>query len=96
MDFKIQTKQTKQDCIYILDDDKKLVQLTDLTKEELAFIKTSLLAEQTIITINRFAYFIFIYLLKNKKTEAQTNDACRKTGAELAAICNKQKLSEIK
>jgi len=95
MEFKIQTKQTRQDAIYIIDDEKKLSQLSDLTKDELAFIKMSFLAEHTIVTLNRLSYFIFIYLLKNKKTDTQTHEACRKTGAELSAICNKHKLSEI-
>ncbi len=95
MEFKIQTKNTKQDYIYIIDDEKKLSQVSDLTKDELAFIKTSFLAEQTIVTINRFSYFVFIYLLKNKKTDAQTHEACRKTGADFSGICNKHKLGEI-
>ena len=95
MEFKILTKQTKQDHIYIIDDEKKLSLVTDLTKDELAFIKTSFAAEQTIITINKFSYFIFIYLLKNKKTDSQTYEACRKAGAELSGICNKHKLTEV-
>ena len=94
MEFKILTKQTKQDHIYIIDDERKLSQVTDLTKEELTFIKTSFAAEQTIVTINKLGYFIFIYLLKNKKTDSQTHEACRKAGAELSGICNKYKLGE--
>ncbi len=95
MEFKIQIKQTKQDHIYIVDDEKKLSSLAVLTKEELAFIKTSFAVEQTIVSINKLSYFIFIYLFKNKKTDAQTHDACRKAGAELSGICNKYKLTEI-
>ena len=95
MEFKIQTKQSKQDHIYIVDDEKKLAQVADLTTDEQTFIKTSFLAEHTIVTINRYGYFIFICRVKSKKTEPQTHDAYRKAGVDLAAICNKHKLAEV-
>ena len=66
-----------------------------LQKMKLLLSTASFNAEQTIITINRFSYFIFVYLLKNKKTDSQTREACRKAGAELQAICNKHKLDEV-
>ena len=94
MEFKIQTKTPKH-LIYIIDDEKKLTQVADLTTDELGFIKSSFAAEQTTVIVNRFTHFIFICLLKSKKTDSQTYEACRKAGAELSAICNKHKLAEV-
>ena len=95
MEFKIQQKQTSKNEVYITDDEKKLSNVAGLTKDELAFIALSFVAEQTVVTINRPGSFVFIYLLKSKKTEAQTFDACRKGGAELCGLCNKHKLIEV-
>ena len=94
MEFKIQQKPSKKSQAYIIDDIKKLNQ-AELNQAETSFANASFSAEQTIVTINRYSYFIFIYLLNNKKTDWQTREACRKTGAELQAICNKHKLDEI-
>ncbi len=95
MEFKIQQKLTGKNEVYITDDEKKLSNVAGLTKDELAFITTSFVAEHTVVTINRPGSFVFIYLLKTKKTEAQTFDACRKGGAELCGLSNKHKLTEV-
>lgn len=95
MEFKIQQNPTKKHHLYIIDDVKKLSQVADLGKEEIAFATSSFNAEQSMVIINRFSYFIFVYLLKNKKTDWQTREVCRKAGAELQAICNKHKLDEV-
>ncbi|MCW3122284.1 MAG: peptidase [Flavipsychrobacter sp.] len=95
MEFKIQQKATKKHQLYIIDDLGKLNQVAGITTEETSYAKAVFNAEQTQVTLNRYGYFNFIYLLKSKKTEAQTNEACRKAGAELQAICNKHKLDEI-
>jgi len=95
MEIRILQKPTNKHQVYITDDLAKVTQLAELTGEEAAFVNTSFDAEQTIVTINRYSYFLFIYLLKNKKTDWQTRDAIRKAGAELSGICNKHKLAEI-
>ena len=95
MEFKIQQKQAGKNEAWIIDDEKKLGSISGLTKDELTFINTSLGAEHTTITLPRAGGFVFIYMLKSKKTETQTFDACRKAGAELCAICNKHKLDEL-
>jgi len=95
MEFKIQQKASKKDQVYIIDDVKKLSQVTGISEEESAFIKAAFEAEQNTVTINRYSHFLFIYLLKPKKTDWQTREACRKAGAELQAACNKHKLTEI-
>lgn len=95
MEFKILQKPTKKHLAFVIDDEAKISQVPDLTEQESAFIKASFAAEQTIVSVNHYSYFLFIYLLKNKKTDSQTNDACRKAGAELQAACSKYKLDEI-
>ncbi|MFI5196838.1 MAG: leucyl aminopeptidase family protein, partial [Chitinophagales bacterium] len=87
---------------YIIDDTIKLSQIPDLNSEEATFATTSFSTDQSLVAINRYSYFIFIYLLKNKKPDQpagqagwQTREACRKAGAELQAVCNKHKLDEI-
>jgi len=95
MEFKIQLKTTKIHHLYIIDDAKKITQVPDLTKEEVSFATTSFNADLALVSINKYGYFAFIYLLKNKKTDSQTREACRKAGAELQAACNKLKLEEV-
>ncbi len=95
MEFKLLQKPSKKHQVYITDDANKLTQISGITEEEVAFATATFNAEQTIVTINKYGYFIFIYLLKNKKTDWQTLEACRKAGAELQTICNKYKLDEI-
>jgi len=95
MEFKIQQKPANKNQLYIIDDTKKLSQVVELKGEEAAFVKAAFDTEHTIATINRYGYYIFIYLLKNKKTDWQTKEACRKAGGELQGICSKHKLEEI-
>ena len=66
-----------------------------MSAEQVTFISKAINAEQTLITINHYTHHTFIFLLKNKKTDWQTGEACRKTGAELQAICNKNKSATL-
>ncbi len=95
MDFKILQKNTTSDHLYIIDDVKELTQAPALSAEQVTFISKAINAEQTLITINHYTHHTFIFLLKNKKTDWQTGEACRKTGAELQAICNKNKSATL-
>ena len=95
MEFKILQKPTEKHHIYIIDDAKKINVVPGLSAEETTYIETAFNAEQTIVSVNRYARFIFIHLVKNKKTDIQTREACRKAGAELQAACNKLKATEI-
>ncbi len=95
MDFKILQKNTTSDHLYIIDDVKELTQAPALSAEQVTFISKAINAEQTLITINHYTHHTFIFLLKNKKTDWQTGEACRKTGAELQAICNKNKSAAL-
>ncbi|HXS38300.1 MAG TPA: leucyl aminopeptidase [Flavipsychrobacter sp.] len=94
MEFKI-VQKAKKSQLYILDDIDSLGQIEGFNSNELAYIKSALNSDQSLISVNQYGRFIFLYFLKAKKTEWQTTEACRKTGVELQAILNKQKLDEI-
>jgi leucyl aminopeptidase len=95
MEFKLLQKPSKGHQIYIIDDIKKLGQLPELTKDESGFAQKGLAGEQTLITINKYTHYTYIYLLKAKKTEWQTYETCRKAGADIAGACNRNKIAEI-
>ncbi len=95
MEFKIQQKISSDQRLYIIDDEKKLNQVAGLTDAEKQYTRETFAKEQTLVTLNRYNYFIFIYLLKSKKTDSDTREACRKAGAEWLAVCNKMKLAEV-
>lgn len=95
MEFKILQKPTKKHQIVIIDDTALLNQVPDISADETTFATASFTADQSLVTINRYTHYIFIYLLKAKKTDWQTSEAIRKTGADLTAACNKYKIDEI-
>jgi leucyl aminopeptidase len=94
MEFKIQQKVTDTDQLYIIDDVKKIANIPGLA-DQTAFLNRAFGEDHTLITINHYTRYSFIYLLKAKKTEWQTSDTLRKAGAELQAICNKNKLATV-
>ena len=63
MEFKILQKPTKKSQAYITDDINKLGQIPGISETELAYATAAFNADQTAVTINRYDYFIFIYLL---------------------------------
>jgi leucyl aminopeptidase len=95
MEFKIQQKPAKKHQVYLIDDVKKISHVPGIEKKELDFASTTFNSEQNSVTINRYGYYIFIYLLKSKKTDWQTREACRKAGTDLQGVCNKLKLDEV-
>ena len=95
MNFKIQQKPSEKHQVFIVDDEKKLSQVPGLNETETAYLKTAFSDDQTIVTVNKYNKFLFFYLLKGRKTEWQTREACRKSGAELQGMCNRNKLTEI-
>jgi leucyl aminopeptidase len=95
MEFKIQQKTTKKDLVYIIDDVKKLASAGSLSKEEMTYAAAQFEAEQTMVSLNRYDHLVLVYMLKTKATDAQTSETCRKAGADIAAVCNKHKLTEI-
>ncbi len=96
MDFKILVKQPySKSQVFIIDEIKKISQIPDLTQAETGFAEKAFGEDRNTVTINKYGHFVFIYLFKNKKTECQTREACRKAGGDLQGICNKYKLAEI-
>ncbi len=95
MEFKIQQKSGSRNRAYILDEAAKLEQVTELTPEETSYLKSSFENELTLVSLNKFDHFLFFCFIKAKKTDWQTKEASRKTGAELQAACNKLKLADI-
>ena len=95
MEFKILQKPSAKSRLYIIGEAERSAKIPSLTPEETNYLNTAFTNEKTLVTINRYGYFIFIFLLKDKKTDWQTNEACRKAGADIQALCNKHKLDEI-
>lgn len=95
MEFKILAKAGKKNHLFIVDDAAALKQIADLDANELKFSTTAFNNDQSYISINQYNRHIFIYFLRNKKTDWQTAEMLRKGGAELQALMNRQKLTEI-
>ncbi|PQJ08861.1 peptidase M17 [Flavipsychrobacter stenotrophus] len=94
MEFKISQKPSANHRLYIVSGSDKL-EAAALTPEEIAYVGTAFTADQSFITINRYSNFIFISLLKEKKTDSQTSEAIRKAGVEAQAVANKHKIVEL-
>lgn len=95
MEFKILQKPSKKDQVYIIDSAAGIKQVSGLSKEEQAFAQAAFDKEQGSVSINQYNRYVILYFLKTKKTDWQTKEACRKSGAEMQQIANKLKLTEI-
>ncbi len=95
MEFKISPKPSAKSRVFIISGTDKLGLIPGLKKEEIDYATAAFVSEQSLVTINHYSYFIFIAQLKDKKTDWQTGEACRKSGVEIQALCNKYKLDEI-
>jgi leucyl aminopeptidase len=95
MEIKIAQRSSANDHAWIIDDSKKLDQITGLSPDEIKYAAGLFNADQSMATINRYNGFYFIILLKTKKTDWQTAEGARKSGAELQALCNRHKLQDI-
>jgi len=95
MEFKILQKAGQKHQLYLVDSSEALDQIAGLSNEEKKFSAEAFQNDQTAITINQYNRFLFILLVKNKKSDGQTSEAIRKAGAELAGNIHKYKLSEI-
>jgi leucyl aminopeptidase len=95
MEFKLQLKTGSKHQAIIIDDIAKLNQIPEINEEQASYIRASFEAEQSIVTINQYSSFLFVFLLKSKKTDSQTREACRKAGADLQALCSRHKIDSI-
>ena len=95
MEFKILPQAGKKHQLYIVDDAAAIKQIADLDATEKKFTTNAFNSEQSYISINQYNRFILVYFVRNKKTDWQTAESCRKAGAELSGLLNRQKLEEI-
>src|SRR4051812_32139116 len=95
MEFRIVQKPGYGHQLFIIANEAALKQVPGLTKEEVSFSAEAFKKEQPYITINQYSRFIFIYLVKSKKTDWQTNEGIRKAGAEFQSQLNRNKIAEI-
>ncbi len=95
MEFGIIQKASKKHQVYIIDNAKALEQIAELSADERGFATDSFANEKTIVAINQYKRFVFLCLPKAKKTEWQTRESYRKTGADLQGLLNKHKIDEI-
>jgi len=94
MEFKIVQKTGKGALLFILDKEEQLAQ-TGLSDVQIKFVKDTFSKEQTSVSINQYSHYVFVYLIKEKKTAWQTTEAIRKVGADFCGVLNKHKLAEI-
>lgn len=95
MEFKIQQKTAGKHQVIIIDDTKKINQVPEITEAESAYAVSVLEKDQQMVALNRYTSFVFVYLVKNKKTTWQTAEAIRKAGADLQIVANKHKIEEL-
>lgn len=95
MEFKIVQKPSKKHQLYILDTTEQLQQIDEINDQERNYVINAFNRDQSSVTINQYNRFLFIHLLKPKKTDIQSFESCRKAGAELAGVLNREKLDEI-
>ena len=96
MEFRIAQKSTESKYeLYIFDDQAKIASSGILSKEELAYVSVCLQNEMSIVSVNRLTRMLFIYLVKTKKSDYQTHESCRKSGADLQGLLAKYKVTEL-
>lgn len=94
MEFSILIKAPQKHQIVILSDAGQVQQVEGLNAQEKAFAAEAFLGDQVHVSINQYNRSIYLYLLKNKKTDWQQAEALRKAGAELQAMLHRQKIEE--
>jgi len=95
MEFKLLNKASKKHQLYLIDNEGSLKQVSELSKNEVSFAKTAFGNGQVLVSFNQYDRFVLVYLIKSKGTQWQTDEILRKTGAELQAVANKNKLEEL-
>ncbi len=95
MEFKISSKTPAKHRLFIISDKEKISNLPEITSEETDYINSVFANDQHLVTLNRYSAILFIYLLKDKKEDWQTAEACRKAGADVQSACARHKIAEI-
>lgn len=96
MKFGLLQEQTKYShYLYIIDNIEQISGISNLSTEEITYITDCINADKTLITVNKYSNFVYVYYLKAKPTEYQTTEVCRKAGADVQSLCNANKATEI-
>lgn len=95
MKFSILQKPSDKHRLYIADDVAALKKADVFSKDEINYINRSVEEGLSLIILNQYKRFVFVYLVEQKETEADTCEATRKAGATLLDTINKHKLAEI-
>jgi len=95
MKFSIIQKEPKKNQVYILDDINDLKQVTILDKTEMDYAKKAHKNNESLIRINQYSRFVFVYITEDKATESQLAEAIRSTGATLQPIAVKHSMDEL-
>lgn len=95
MKFSILQKEPKKDRLFILGNINDLKQVPELDNDQVKYVKKAVNEKQSLITINQYDKFIFIYILPEKNNENLLMEDLRRTGATVQATANKHKLSAL-
>ncbi len=95
MELKVSQVPAGSSVVYIITSTDQLNQKLALNEGELSYINSCIEKDQKFVTLNRYSHFVWVWLLKEKATEWQTKEVCRKAGIELQALCAKYKLNEV-
>jgi leucyl aminopeptidase len=96
MEFRIAQKNTDSKYqLYIFDDEARIGASGLFSKEEMAWVTRCLGNDMTVVSVNRLTEMVLVYLIKPRKTDYQTNEACRKTGADLQGLLAKYKATGL-
>lgn len=95
MKFSIIQKEPKKHLLFILDNISELKQVTVLEKNEIDYAKKAHKNKESLIRINQYNRFVFVYIIEEKATESQLYEAIRNTGATLQAIAIKHSMDEL-
>lgn len=95
MKFSILQKEPKKDRLFILGNINDLKQVPELDNDQVKYVKKAVNEKQSLITVNQYDKFIFIYILPEKNNENLLMEDLRRTGATVQATANKHKLSAL-
>ncbi len=95
MKFKIVSNTEDQHQLHIIDEAGKLSALTSLTDEQRKFATATFKRDQPLAVINQYNRILFIYLLKPKANQWQTNEQYRKAGAGMLQQINAQGIESL-
>ncbi len=83
------------DNLIILCSRKTNFQALGLNLTEANFVKSELEQDKKQVVLNQFRRFIFVQLIPEKKSGAQTLEAMRRAGDGIAKVCNEFKLKTV-